>query len=72
MPTATEILLAERREEGERVISLIDCVEEKPVSERECDDIPDELSAAVPPLSMHTARLDEFLWEVEEPGIHRS
>jgi len=64
-PTATETLLAELREECERVVSLIRRLEAKPASERERDDILGELSAAVLHLHTHTAGLDEFLCEVE-------
>ncbi len=64
-PTSTEILLAELREECERVVSLIRRFEATPDSKRERDDILGELSAAVLYLHTHTAGLDEFLCEVE-------
>jgi hypothetical protein len=61
----TEVLLAELREECERVVSLIRRLETKPTSERERDEILGELSAAVLHLHTHTAGLDEFLCETE-------
>jgi hypothetical protein len=61
----TEVLLAELREECERVVSLIRRLENKPTSARKRDEILGELSAAVLHLHTHTAGLDEFLCETE-------
>jgi len=65
LPRATDVLLAELREECERVAALIHRLEKNPASERERDEILGELSAAVLHLHVHTAGLDEFLCEVE-------
>jgi len=61
----TEVLLAELREECERVVSLVRRLETAPTSERERDEILGELSAAVIHLHTHTAGLDEFLCETD-------
>ena len=61
----TEVLLLELREECERVSALIRRLESKPGSERERDEIPGELSAAVFHLHTHTAGLDDFLCEAD-------
>ena len=65
MPTTTDILLAELREECERVAELIRRLEEHPASERVRDEILGDLSAAVLHLHAHTAGLDKFLCEME-------
>ena len=66
LPTATRILLAELREECERVVGLIRLLEDNPTSERVRDEILGDLSAAVLHLHTHTAGLDEFLCEEVE------
>jgi hypothetical protein len=66
LPTTTSILLAELREECERVAGLIRRLEDNPASERVRDEILGELSAAVLHLHTHTAGLDEFLCEEGE------
>ncbi len=65
MPTTTDILLAELREECERVAELIRRLEKNPASERVRDEILGDLSAAVLHLHVHTAGLDKFLCEME-------
>jgi len=65
LPSTTEALLSELRDECELVSALIRRLESKPVSERERDEILGELSAAVFHLHTHTAGLDEFLCEAE-------
>jgi len=65
IPTTTNVLLAELREECERVAGLIRRLEEHPASERVRDEILGDLSAAVLHLHAHTAGLDEFLCEME-------
>lgn len=65
MPTTTDILLAELREECERVAGLIRRLEENPASERVRDEILGDLSAAVLHLHAHAAGLDKFLCEME-------
>jgi hypothetical protein len=64
-PTMTNVLLAELREECERVAGLIRRLEESPASARVRDDILGDLNAAVLHLHAHTASLDEFLCEME-------
>lgn len=65
LPSTTEVLLSELREECDRVSALIRRLESVPVSERERDEILGELSAAVFHLHIHTAGLDEFLCETD-------
>ena len=65
LPTTTNVLLAELREECERVAGLIRRLEEHPASARVRDEILGDLSAAVLHLHAHTAGLDEFLCEME-------
>ena len=65
IPTTTNVLLAELREECERVAGLIRRLEEHPTSARVRDEILGDLSAAVLHLHAHTAGLDEVLCEME-------
>ena len=65
LPRATDVLLAELREECERVAGLIRRLEEHPTSERIRDELLGDLSAAVLHLHAHTAGLDKFLCEME-------
>jgi hypothetical protein len=65
LSSPTEVLLAELREECDRVSAPIRRLESKPLSERTRDEILGELSAAVFHLHTHTTGLDEFLCEAE-------
>lgn len=65
LPITADILLAELREECERVTGLIRRLEDNPASERVRDEILGDLSAALLHLHAHTAGLDELLREVE-------